>query len=106
MIMLVISVILDCLDGSVARKCNKQSNFGSYLDHVLDMVQWSMFIYLYFKQKYSFILIFFILNMFALCSYIIFNIDTETHKTNNNIYNLMYDNYFIVNVIAGILLIK
>lgn len=37
-IFLIIRIVLDCLDGHVARKYNKTSTFGGYLDHCTDLV--------------------------------------------------------------------
>lgn len=49
---------LDCLDGSVARKCNSGSNFGAKLDVLLDTISCSItgiyFIYrLFYSPKYD-----------------------------------------------------
>ena len=37
-VLFLIRHILDCLDGSVARKCNKSSKFGAYLDLSFDYI--------------------------------------------------------------------
>ena len=36
--LMLIRQILDCLDGSVARKCNKQSEFGAKFDLITDTI--------------------------------------------------------------------
>jgi hypothetical protein len=38
LVFLVVRLVLDCLDGHVARKYNKTSEFGNTLDHYTDMV--------------------------------------------------------------------
>lgn len=37
-ILILIRQVLDCLDGSVARKCNKQSEFGAKFDSITDNI--------------------------------------------------------------------
>ena len=38
MIIVIISRLLDCLDGEVARKCDKQSKFGAWFDVISDLI--------------------------------------------------------------------
>lgn len=52
---MMLRALFDCLDGSVARICNKSTSFGSFLDTVVDSILASMiaiaFIYIIFKHK-------------------------------------------------------
>ena len=43
-VFLFIRLILDCLDGHVARKYNKVSEFGNYFDHYTDLVYYVLLI--------------------------------------------------------------
>lgn len=42
--------IIDCFDGSVARKCNKTSYFGSILDFSIDSIFWNISGYFLYKK--------------------------------------------------------
>lgn len=44
--MMILYHIIDCLDGSVARQCKKQSYTGLILDHMSDGLCWFMYIFI------------------------------------------------------------
>ena len=41
---------IDCFDGSIARKCNKKSYFGSILDFIMDSLFWNIIYYFLYKK--------------------------------------------------------
>ena len=55
-IFLVIRLILDCLDGHVARKYNKTSDFGYKLDHYTDLIFYIILIII-LSSKFNIIII-------------------------------------------------
>tara|TARA_Y100000590_G_scaffold127147_1_gene145365 strand:- start:5186 stop:5701 length:516 start_codon:yes stop_codon:yes gene_type:complete len=106
-------IIIDCLDGEVARQCNKQSTLGGYLDIICDLIFYSVIIiYLiskymiknfnYFKPNY--IIYCFILNIFIV-NYIS---DLETHVFNNNFkyLEILTKNCILVNIFISYLVTK
>lgn len=44
--------LTDILDGSIARKYNKTSKLGGYLDTINDFMLFTMICYIYLKKKY------------------------------------------------------
>lgn len=58
-IFLIIRLFLDCLDGHVARKYNKTTDFGADLDHYTDMIFFILLIILLTYRLNIIILIFF-----------------------------------------------
>lgn len=42
--------IIDCFDGSIARKCNKKSYFGSILDFSIDSLFWNIIYFFLYKK--------------------------------------------------------
>lgn len=74
--LMLIRQILDCLDGSVARKCNKQSEFGAKFDYITDnifltIIIGSMIYLLYNKNdqnKYTGLIIISVLSMMLIYS--------------------------------------
>ena len=70
-IFLIIRIVLDALDGHVARKYNKETDLGYYLDYSLDLVYFSALIFLMmYKGEASFLEI--IINIAALFYLIVF----------------------------------
>jgi phosphatidylglycerophosphate synthase len=47
---IVIRQAFDCLDGEVARRCDKRSRFGLYYDMFADTVFWACMIYIIARQ--------------------------------------------------------
>ena len=99
---LVIFLILyrwlaDCLDGAVARKYNKGSKIGHYLDTISDIIM--AFITVYFIQKYfinlpfNFVLILYIFFIF------IYNKTFNFITNHNNLKNTQKNN-FIYNIVV------
>lgn len=90
--------ISDCLDGAIARKFNKGSKLGHYLDTISDVILG--FIFIYFIQKnifnYSF--------NFTLISYIvfifIFNYFTSFISTHDNIKNKQESDNILYKIIS------
>jgi phosphatidylglycerophosphate synthase len=46
-VLLVFRAYLDCLDGAVARTCDKKTLLGAWLDTVADVVHWLVVIYMF-----------------------------------------------------------
>ena len=65
LIFLIVRLILDCTDGHVARKYNKQSEFGNNLDRYTDMIFYTILLYILLKDVNIYIV------MCILISYII-----------------------------------
>ena len=72
---LLLTQIIDCLDGEVARQCNKQTNFGSKFDGFVDSIRLSICIHLFLiivlqlklkNELFIFIIIFLVLILFCL----------------------------------------
>tara|TARA_B100001094_G_scaffold313605_1_gene351558 strand:- start:716 stop:1258 length:543 start_codon:yes stop_codon:yes gene_type:complete len=80
----------DCMDGAIARKYNKGSKLGHYLDTLSDVI--IAFVFLYFILKKIFNLSFnTVLIIFLICLYIfnsktnfIYSHDKMKNKNNNN----------------------
>lgn len=95
-VLLFVMCFLDCLDGSVARNCNKYSELGGFLDITCDNIRWailfSYFLLKYFKcNVFNFYFIYFIFFVFfileKLCSF-----DFASHEAELDIFNLPRDN--------------
>ena len=106
-------IVLDCLDGSVARKCNKQSKLGAILDIVSDTVNvcsiGTCFLYKlqYSNYKYKNYLI--IIILFVMGYFIIASIDELRNKRNMNKFVLdkfCHDNMTIIYTITFTLIKK
>lgn len=104
LLIVVINRILDCLDGIVARKCNKYSKLGNYLDHINDTIL-MVFVLLIILYKYptisiyvrSFIIIFLVYVTF-LSSISIFSKEKTQYSLiyNNKFYIFLHDNTIII----------
>jgi len=50
--LLIFSNILDCLDGTLARKYNQGTKLGAFLDHTSDKFFWGgLFLFVFLKSK-------------------------------------------------------
>ena len=109
-IQMILYYIFDCLDGEVARKCNKQSKLGGYLDTISDMLFFAIilnyFIYKfilkdskYFNFKY--IILFYLILFSIFDKY--YNLETHTQTNNKLILEYMYNNCIIMLIIASYL---
>jgi phosphatidylglycerophosphate synthase len=103
---LLLHYVLDCLDGQVARTCNKKTKIGGYLDIFCDNILWSILI-TYFISKYIFNnykhfnifnIIIIIIYMFIIELLLGFNLNT--HKNSNK-----YSDFFIQNTIIFYILL-
>jgi phosphatidylserine synthase len=108
---IILYYIFDCLDGEVARQCNKQSKLGGYLDTISDILSISIILmYLiskfllkhfnYFKSNY----IFLVNIILTLVGYEL--IDLETHESKNKIYTKLSNNIFLVVLLVTYLVTK
>lgn len=50
-VLLILSYLYDCSDGSFARKYNMESQFGDYYDHISDVIKFIFIFYVLFKQN-------------------------------------------------------
>ena len=84
-----INYTLDCLDGELARKSNKTSWLGGFLDSLHDFI--SLFSILYIIFGYYSI---FILTFFSLLVIYIFKFDPINHtaKKNQTVFDFFHDN--------------
>jgi len=99
---LVIFLILyrwlaDCLDGAVARKYNKGSKIGHYLDTVSDIIM--AFITVYFIQKYFINLPFNFVLILYIFFILIYNKTFNFINNHNNLKNAQKNN-FINNIVV------
>ena len=107
-ILLYVMCFLDCLDGSIARNCNKYSELGGFLDIISDNIRVAVliayFLLKYFNCKvynfYFIYIIFFIIFLFEnICKY-----DFASHESNNYIFKLIRDNYIFITFIITLLI--
>ncbi len=100
-----IRTIFDVFDGDLARKCNKTSILGSYLDTFNDNMGLSMIITSIILLKYPTYNKYNMLIFFFICLWIISNINTniETHKAKNPLSKFLLDNYLIGSLLIYII---
>ena len=100
-ILILIRSILDCLDGSVARICDKQSRFGVMFDILSDTLFNALlliYIIYYFinkkgKYKVNFVqIILFIIGIITIL-FMLFNVYNELIDNRSKV-NLYFNNYF------------
>lgn len=96
-VLLIISSFLDNLDGEYARKSNKVTKLGSYLDLFMDGITGFVIILMFFKNYISKKIIFLITCL------VIFQIDPKTHKSNRIILSIMHDFSFSLRIILSLL---
>ena len=114
LLLLILTQIIDCIDGQVARKCNKQTKLGGYLDLICDNLRLTICILLFIiivlkikikNELFVFIIIYF---LFGLSMNFIFDDISGhiIHKTNfiHNIIKLMMDNSFAVIIFIWLVL--
>ena len=121
-LLLLIRHILDGFDGSVARKCNKGTDFGAYMDIIFDMI---FFIALYVAIFYKILtdkklrklileknlkiliiilaLLLFIPTMYYFC-YEIYELSKKEKHDTNKINQLFQDNETLMFIILGIII--
>jgi len=93
-IFLIIHIILDCLDGHVARKYNKQTYIGGILDAVTDFLYYSAMIIILTHTNKLFM---------TICLILLILLDICRPQY---IFNLIQDNTLVsVPLIAGLLMI-
>lgn len=123
MCLVLLRYFMDCLDGSVARKCNKKSKFGAIFDIVSDTISnliiALLILYIIIKTKKNVLLntiiilsiISVIINIYMVLKYEIFNDrsgslkNNSSHYFDNKIIKLIHDNMLIL-IISGYLPIK
>ena len=102
--LVILRSVLDILDGGVARKCNKQSEVGKYLDNIGDLIFFLVLCYIVIiriKKKYRLIkqLIPFLV---VIAIYITYkNCTTDYDITNRYwILRIIHDNTIIVGIVT------
>lgn len=103
-LIMISHAILDCLDGEVARKCNKYSKLGSRLDYINDHIFISILI-LYFINKFhkinynykNIVLLVLLISVFNI-SILDFNIDN--HEMESEFAKKIHDNSVLVVVLV------
>ena len=95
LIIIVIRGILDCVDGSLARKCKKSSMFGSILDLLSDQCGILLVVYFiihnickYKQINYNVVLLIIALQVITVYS----TTNLRTHESKNKIVTLIIDN--------------
>ena len=106
-ILIYIMCFFDCLDGSIARNCNKHSELGGFLDITNDNIRWAILISFgilkYFNYKvFNFYFIYIIFTILFLFEYMC-EFDFSSHKSQSDILNIGRDNsifiYFIITLL-------
>ena len=98
-IFLVIRLILDCLDGHVARKYNKITNFGNKLDHYTDLIFYIILIIL-LTSKFNIIIIIIIVTIFIII------IERHYIPILSELFQIIEDNSVIMVPLISIILIN
>lgn len=102
--MVLLRWFLDNFDGSYARTCNKTSSFGSLLDTFMDIAYAIMIVYFviqYYLPTVEYRLIISIISVlfFGCCKYWFFDVDANTHKSENKLYMYVYDNLIFISLL-------
>lgn len=111
-IQIILYYIFDCLDGEIARQCNKQSKLGGYLDSTSDLLFTSIiFTYLICKfllqKNYNYFDIYYIVVFYILFTIIsIYNIDLKTHECKNSYSTYIHNNLPAIYLITIFLINK
>ena len=99
----IMNRLLDCLDGEVARKCDKRSVVGSYMDSISDILLVSIVTLFILKSRrtfenisLTFVIVFLISLLF---------VDHSTHTISPAI-SCIHDNTLIVSFIAAYIAFK
>lgn len=102
LLLMMLYALLDCFDGAIARKCNKESTFGAKLDIFSDQLHMFMHLYVllghYYKPSLQFNLLFF--SLFLLTYLITITKNINSYK----ICKMISDNYFLSYFIIWIVL--
>ena len=101
--------LLDCLDGEVARKCNKYSKLGSRLDYINDHIFMSILI-LYFINKnykinYNYKNIVLLVLLISVFNIYILDFNVDNHEMKSTIGNIIHNNSVLV-ILSVFLAIK
>ena len=88
---------IDCLDGQVARKCNKVSEFGNYLDIFTDMLFYTVILFAGITLKYKTLNNIYCLGLIFIIVYgiVMSTCNIENHKMKNNVLKWFTDNGII-----------
>ena len=101
--------ILDCLDGEVARACNKYSQFGSYLDYFNDQLFMSIILLYILHKKIGLKYSPKHLSIITICIFFfnkyILQINLSTHQIDSNIGEKLHDNSCLLCIIIYFMLI-
>lgn len=108
------SGILDFLDGSVARSCNKRSKLGKYLDVIVDFIKILVLVIIVIVRIYNsdFIttnlkniyILFFVLFICLIVYCVINDLTTTSLMKSNKTFNFYHNNVFIIAFIFHLLL--
>lgn len=103
--------IIDCFDGSIARKCNKKSYFGSILDYTIDSLFYNIVYYFFYKKCLNIIsnnslkivihviYLYWIKSNIKLFYYIITKKGNDSSDLGLKIGNFYQDNMFVLDLI-------
>jgi len=105
LLLIIVRAFLDCLDGSVARSCDKKTTLGAYLDSVGDSIALfaflCAFLYVYIKDKgvhtaHNI----YVYCIFAVALFSIVYLNNKVHNKIgfNAIEKVLHDNYTLFNI--------
>jgi phosphatidylglycerophosphate synthase len=100
-IFLTIHIILDALDGHIARKYNKVSKIGHFLDCTLDTIFWSILLFMLLNGKINFGILFLII-----ISFIVVIQGWSYVPIMSEIFEIMHDNAIILAPLVSYCLYK
>ena len=95
--------ILDCLDGEVARQCDKRSTFGSHIDTLSDFIFMSIFFTYMLPIDFKIKNILFLGILFYILANKLFKFDSSTHEMGTPIAKLWHDNTILKSLIMCVI---
>jgi len=102
--------ILDCLDGEVARGCNKYSKLGSRLDYINDQLFMSIILAFLISRKcnmkYSIKNIIIMTGLLSAFHTVFSNFNIDDHSMDSPLANFIHDNSVLMICIVFYILVK
>lgn len=106
----IIRGILDCLDGALARTCNKKSDFGAKFDIMNDSISFVILTYILLtKAKYNnyiFLIFFITTSIYMIRTMFSSFTDNFSYEYDNPIIIFVHDNNILLWVIVAIIINK
>ena len=102
-LVVVMNRLLDCLDGEVARKCDKKSVMGSYMDSISDILFMSIMTLFIFRIRQTYKNITVTLLVIFLTSLLF--IDHSTHQI-SPVISCIHDNTMLVSIMVACIAFK